>query len=124
MRAEIDELRREYVSEIEGLKTKITQLEKSYADALKCNGSSSSNGETRAQFEDRKKRIVVRNLPQATDETPQIVMDKMNAMIRDGCKLTDVTVTAAERKTSAGRKPGVIIASIETFPQKTKTDKK
>ena len=120
VRAEIDELRREYVSEIEGLKTKITQLEKSYADALKCNGSSSSKGETKAQFEDRKKRIVVRNLPQATDETPQIVMDKMNAMIRDGCKLTYVTVTAAERKTSAGRKPGVIIASIETFPQKQK----
>ena len=59
----VNELRREYVSEIEGLKTKITQLEKSYADALKCNGLSSSKGETNAQFEDRKKRIVVRNLP-------------------------------------------------------------
>ena len=54
------------------------------------------------------------------NETPQIVMDKVNAMIRDGCKLTDVKVTAAERKTSAGRKPGVIVASIETFPQKQK----
>ena len=120
VRAEIDELRREYGSEIEGLKAKISQLEKSYADAVKNNGAVSGNGETKAQFEERKKRIVVRNLPQGADETPQTVMDKMNAMIRDGCKLTDVTVTAAERKTSAGRKPGVIIASIETFPQKQK----
>ena len=120
VRAEIDELRREYCSEIEGLKTKISQLEKSYADAVKCNGSPSGGSESRAQFEERKKRIVVRNLPQGANETPQIVMDKLNAMIRDGCKLTDVTVTAAERKTSAGRKPGVIIASIDTFPQKQK----
>ena len=81
---------------------------------------SGSSGETKAQFEERKKRIVVRNLPQGANETLQIVMDKVNAMIRDGCKLTNVKDTAAERKTLAGRKPGVIVASIETFPQKQK----
>ena len=120
VRAEIDELRREYSSEIEGLKTKITLLEKSYAEAVKCNGVSGNSGETKAQFEERKKRIVVRNLPQGANETPQIVMDKVNAMIRDGCKLTDVKVTAAQRKISARRRPGVIVTSIETFAQKQK----
>lgn len=119
VRAEIDELRREYSSELEGLKSKITLLEKSYADAVKANGFS-NNGETKAQFEERKKRIVIRNLPAGENENLQIVTDKVNAMIRDGCKLTDVKVTAAERKRASGRKPGVIIASIETFAQKQK----
>ena len=117
MRAEIDELRREYGSEIEGLKSKIAQLEKSYADVVKSNGSS-GNGETKAQFEERKRRIVIRNLPVVTNETPQLVTDKVNAMIRDGCKLADVKITSAERKDTKGKKPGVAIASVETFPQK------
>lgn len=116
VKSEIDDLRREYTSELEALKSKISLLEKSYAQAIKSNGT--SNGESRTQFEERKKRIVIRNLPADRNETPQAVTDKVNAMIRDGCKLKEVKVTAAERKDSHGKKPGVIIASIETFPQK------
>ena len=44
-------------SEIEGLKSKIAKLEKSYADVVKSNDSS-GNGETKAQFEEPKRRIV------------------------------------------------------------------
>lgn len=54
------------------------------------------------------------------NETSQTDSDKVTAMIRNGCKLTDVKVTSAERKATSGRKPGVILASIETFPQKQK----
>ena len=120
VKSEIDELRREYISEIDGLKVKIAALEKSYVEAVKCNGSYSGSGETKAQFEERKRRTVVRNLPQGTNETPQTVTGKVNALIRDGCKLTDVKVAVAERKASTGRKPGVIVATVETFPQKQK----
>ena len=118
VRSEIDELRRVYMSEVEGLKSQIALLEKSYAEAVKANGSFSVSGESKAQFEERKRRIVVRNLPSGPNETSQVVLDKVNAMIRDGCKLTDVKVTTAERKATSGKNPGVVIASIETFPQK------
>ena len=119
VRSEIDELRREYISEIEGLKSKLSHLEKSYADVIKNNGNSGS-GESRTQFEERKRRIVIQNLPVVQNETVQIVTDKVNAMIRDGCKLTDVKCTTAVRKETKGKHSTLIIASIETFPQKQK----
>ena len=59
-------------------------------------------------------------MPAGANETPQTVIDKLKAMIRVGCKLTDVKVTAAERKPAGGKKPGVVISSIEIFPQKQK----
>ena len=69
-------------------------------------------------FEERKKRIVVRGIPCGRNETAQVSKDKATALIRDGCKLSNVKVTQAERKFSKGTKPGPIIATIETFEQK------
>ena len=86
MKSEIDALWREYSSEVEGLNTKVAALEESYAEVVRCNGLSSNNGDTRAQFEECKKRTVVRNLPQGVSETPRIVTDIFNTLIRDCCK--------------------------------------
>ena len=69
-------------------------------------------------FEERKKRIVVRGIPCGRNETAQVSKDKATALIRDGCKLSNVKVTQAERKFLKGKKPGLIIATIETFEQK------
>ena len=57
-------------------------------------------------------------IPCDRNETAQVSKDKVSALIRDGCKLSNVKVTQAERKFSKGKKPGPIIATIETFEQK------
>ena len=113
IKAEVDKVRTEYSAEINSLKAKVSSLEKSYADVVRVNGMSSA-----AAFEERKKRIVVRGIPCDRNETAQVSKDKVSALIRDGCKLSNVKVTQAERKFSKGKKPGPIIATIETFEQK------
>ena len=115
IKTEVNKLRSEYSSEIDSLKAKVTQLEKSYADIVKNNGHI-----VNSEFEERKKRIVVRGLPCDKNESAQVTHDKVMGLIRDGCKLADVIVTKAERKFSRGRKPGPVIASIEYFEQKQK----
>ena len=113
IKVEVDKVRTEYSAEINSLKAKVSSLEKSYADVVRVNGMSSA-----AAFEERKKRIVVRGIPCDRNETAQVSKDKVSALIRDGCKLSNVKVTQAERKFSKGKKPGPIIATIETFEQK------
>ena len=115
IKAEVDKLRTEYSTEINSLKSKVANLEKSYAEVVRDNGMSSA-----AAFEERKKRIVVRGIPCGRTESAQESQDKVMALVRDGCKLFDVKVTQAERKFSRGKKPGPIIATIETFEQKQK----
>ena len=95
IKAEVDKVRSEYTVEINSLKAKVSSLEKSYADVVKNNGVSSADA-----FEQRKKRIVVRGLPCDRNEAAHVTHDKVMAVIRDGCKLHDVTVTRAEQKTS------------------------
>ena len=115
IKAEVDKLRTEYSAEINSRKSKVANLEKSYAEVERDNGMSSA-----AAFEERKERIVVRGIPCGRTETAQESQDKVMALVRDGCKLSDVKVTQAERKFSRGKKPGPIIATIETFEQKQK----
>ena len=115
IKTEVNKLRSEYSSEIDSLKSKVSQLEKSYADIVKNNGHVVNSA-----FEERKKRIVVRGLPCDRNESAQVTHDKVMGLIRDGCKLADVKVTKAERKFSRGRKPGPVIATIESFEQKQK----
>ena len=113
IKSEVAKLRDEYSSEIDSLKAKVTQLEKSYADIVKNNGQAS-----RSEFEERKKRVVIRGLPGDNKESGQSTLDKVMALIRDGCKLADVTVTHAERKSTRSKKPGPVIATIESFEKK------
>lgn len=114
IKTEVDKLRSEYSSEIDSLKVKVAQLEQSYADIVKNNGNASS------AFEERKRRIVIRGLHCDRNETAQVTQDKVMALIRDGCKLSDVTVSQVERKFSRGKKPGPVIASVESFEKKQK----
>ena len=90
IKAEVDKLRTEYSAEINSLKAKVANLEKSYVDVVRNNGMSSA-----AAFEERKKRVVVREIPCDRNETAQVSQDKVMALIRDGCKLSDVRVTQA-----------------------------
>ena len=113
IKSEVAKLRDEYSSEIDSLKAKVTQLEKSYAEVVKNSGQV-----TRAAFEERKKRIVIRGLPGDNGESGQVTRDKVMSLIRDGCKLADVSVTHAERKSTRSKKPGPVIATVESFEKK------
>ena len=93
IKAEVDKLWTEYSAEINSLKSKVANLEKSYAEVVRDNGMSSA-----AAFEERKKRIVVRGIPCGRTETAQESQDKVMALVRDGCKLSDVKVKGAKNR--------------------------
>lgn len=61
-----------------------------------------------ARDEEHSLQIVIRELPEGDNES---VVDKINAVIREGIKLPEVKVTSAERKKSFKRgQPGLVIA--------------
>ena len=66
--------------------------------------------------------LVIRNYNTDPKEVndPQVTLNKVKWVIRDGLKVTDVNVVKCERKTSRGNKPGVILTTLETREQKLK----
>lgn len=67
--------------------------------------------------------FVIRNmdLDQREETEPEITMNKVKSLIKDGLKASDIVVKSAIRKKSLNNsRPGVIIASVETAAQKTK----
>ena len=79
IQTEEDKLRTEYSAEINSLKSKVANLEKSYAEEARDNGMSSA-----AAFEERKKRIVVGGIPCGRTETAQESQYKVMALVRTG----------------------------------------
>ena len=104
-------------SNVDKLKDDVSKLQKSYADV-----ASSLSHEQRSDEnpEQSKVKVVVRNLEQDEQEgrDPNVTVNLVNRLIRDGLKLTSAKVVQAERKTSRNNKPGVIIAQFETHAQK------
>ena len=101
------------------LKDDVSKLQKSYADV--------ASSLPHEQHSDRipelsRVKVVIRNLKFDEQEArdPNITVNLVNSLIRDGLKLTNVKVVQAERKTSRNDKPGVIIAQFESFAQKKK----
>ena len=71
---------------------------------------------------DRSLNVVIRGLPVTNNEN---VKTKVNALIKDGLRIRDVTCNSAERKTSYNEaKPGVIIASFSSHEDKRKVMQK
>ena len=95
------------------LQESISKLQNTYAEAV------ARTSDAEAQ---NKRNIVIRNLKchpkETTDEN--VTLNKVNSLVRDGLKLTDVQISAVERKQTRDGKPGVIIATVETTEQKTK----
>ena len=64
------------------------------------------------QQKDLSLNIVIRNLPESHNENAK---SKVNAIFRDGLKLSDISVEDAERKQSHSEsKPGVIVARMNS----------
>ena len=117
IKGEVNKLRDEYNSVIDSLNSKVAALEASFADIVKSNGNVC---DPVTALEERKKRFVIKHLSEDTNESNQITMDKVNALIKDGCKLSDVNVTSVERKYIKGKKPGIAVATCASFEQKQK----
>ncbi|KAH3746801.1 hypothetical protein DPMN_181217 [Dreissena polymorpha] len=61
--------------------------------------------------QDRTLNVVIRNLPETASESTS---SKVNAMLKDGLKLSNITVSKAERKKSRTEsRPGVVIATFK-----------
>ena len=95
------------------LQESISKLQNTYAEAV------ARTSDAEAQ---NKRNIVIRNLKCDPKETTDknVTLNKVNSLVRDGLKLTDVQISAVERKQTRDGKPGVIIATVETTEQKTK----
>jgi len=90
----------EFASELDDIKAKVNQ----------CSAGSSSR--------DIALNVVIREMPEGPREN---VVNKVNSLIRDGLKVSDVTCASAERKKSPNSsKPGVIIARFKSHDDKRK----
>lgn len=91
------------------IKQDITSMKKSYAEI--------TNSEIGIEND-----IIIRNYisdPKEADE-PQLTLNKVNTLLRDGLKFTDIKVVKCERKKTRSSRPGVVIATLETREQKQK----
>ena len=95
------------------LQDDVTNLQKSYAEAA---------ASTSAVVSDQSKcSVVIRNLKYEQNESTDnnITKNKVNCLIRDGLKLTNVKISTAERKQTRDGRPGIIIATVATAEQKS-----
>jgi len=116
VKEEIGKVRSDFDSEICAMKTKILDMEKSFADILQGDKVISAPVET----DPCDVSIVIRNLKRSSTEEDGIsnaTKNKVISLVRDGLKLKDIKVVKAERKQSRGDNPGVIVASLETKQQ-------
>lgn len=100
-----------FQEKVNSLEAKVNGFEKTYASAAK--QSVSVN-------EDKKLNIVIKGVTTGKNETnnAQCTMNKVNSLIRDGLKLSNVKVIKAERKDSRNNKPGLIIAKLQSMDDK------
>lgn len=96
---EVAKVRQEFKSEIDDLKHRVIALEeKEPVESTSCNPESTN--------------IVIMGLIQGQNEN---VKNKVNAVLKEGLKLKDITVESAERKKSKNEgKPGIVIAKCKS----------
>lgn len=71
---------------------------------------------------DNDTKFVIKMLPetQAEKTDNEITKNSVSAVIRDGLRLSDIKLVSAERKTSKGKNPGIVVATVETKEMKVK----
>ncbi len=99
-----DNLRTEVAAELDDMSTKLDKK----LDTIATQNRASNTANT----SDITLNVVIRDLPETQNENTK---SKVNAMIRDGLRLSDVTCSTAVRKRSPNDgKPGLIIASFRS----------
>lgn len=111
--AQMTEVRGEVQSNMLHVNTTVDNMKKTYADAT----ANVAHGPT------ENLSFVIRNLDvdQREEHDQTITMNKVKALIKDGLKLSDITIKSVCRKKNlSNNRPGVIIASVDNGAQKTK----
>ena len=113
----VDEIKADVRNELTEMQTKISSLEKSYAD-LKENVNKGEKS--------LKNNIVIKNIQEDVREKndTNVTLNKVNALMRDGLVLNDIEIRSVSRKESRGRHPGVIVAEIGSEEQKREVMRK
>lgn len=80
-------------------------MERSYEEAVANNGQNAARGISAYEGQ-KKRRIAIKGLSCCDkNETSEVTENTVRAMIRDGCKLSDVKVVEAVCKPSRGKLP-------------------
>ncbi|CAG2247734.1 unnamed protein product [Mytilus edulis] len=110
--SEMKKVKKQFQKELKTVSDKVENIEKSYANAAKQQPTS-----------DEAIRVIVRNLPESNGEN---VLNKVNALIKDGLHLKDVKAVSADRKKSYKEgKYDVVIVVFKSMNEKRKVmDKK
>ena len=95
------------------LQEEVSKLQKSYADA--------AAGTNSVETDKSRHSVVIRNLKydQTESTDSNITKNKVNRLIRDGLKLTDIEILTSERKQTRDGRPGIIIVTLATAEQKS-----
>ena len=139
----ISKVRKDVRAEIEGVRSKVTEVEKTcmqeirrVKDNIKDNIKKEVESATQRKKEtfanvaapnvQNRANVVIKNLPERNGEADDTSLTKssVEGLIRDGLRLRDAKVIKAVRKVNkSSRRPGVVIATLETTQQKEKVMK-
>lgn len=106
-----NEIKSDVSSEVHKIEKRMSDIEQSI-QSVDTNSKPNEN--------DRKHNIVIRNIEfdiaEKTDNT--ITVNKVQALFKDGLKLSDIKTRTVTRKDTRGTKPGVIIVQLDSLEQK------
>ncbi|CAC5385839.1 unnamed protein product [Mytilus coruscus] len=106
--SEMQKVKQQFQKELKTVSDKVENIEKSYANVAKQQPNI-----------DEAIRIIVRNLPESNGEN---VLNKVNALIKDGLHLKDVKAVSADRKKSYKEgKYGVVVVVFKSMNDKKKS---
>ncbi len=106
------------VERVESVKSEVNEKVDSHLQLLKSEMSQLKKDQEaiRPKHVSRELNIVIRNLPEGQAEN---IVNKANALLKDGLKLKDIAVSSAVRKESFNRRyPGVVIATCRSADDK------
>ena len=113
--SEMNKIRAHFDSRLEDFKESLRADLDDIRTEVKSRDSGSQNSHSER---DISLNIVIRNLPESHNEN---VKNKVNLLLRDGLRLSDVSVDEAERKQShTDTIPGVVIARMKSKQDKTR----
>ena len=120
--SEMNKIRADFDSRLEDFKESLRAEVAADLDDIRTEVKSRDSGSQNSHSErDISLNIVIRNLPESHNEN---IKNKVNSLLRDGLRLSDVSVDEAERKQShTDTIPGVVIARMKSKQDKTRVMK-
>ena len=120
--SEMNKIRADFDSRLENFKESLRAEVAADLNDIRTEVKSRDSGSQNSHSErDISLNIVIRNLPESHNEN---IKNKVNSLLRDGLRLSDVSVDETERKQShTDTIPGVVIARMKSKQDKTRVMK-